>query len=295
MRKAVIDLGTNTFNLLIGELRDEKLEVLHAARIPVLIGMGGINQGVITEASLERAMKALRQFRDTALEFDVVSIIGFGTSAIRDASNKQQLIHRAKVELGIEIHVISGIQEAELIYKGVNWLYDFQESAVIMDIGGGSTEFINADTSGVRKVCSLDIGVSRVYQFLGGPRDYTSEDRQLIRDFFSKKGAELQKVSGSEVLIGASGSFETFYEMIHERPFSAHSSITELPIEPLKAVLNWAVRASFQEREDHPWIIDIRKTMLPIAALKVLWVLEELKITRVLVSPYSLKEGGFGY
>src|SRR5690606_29361721 len=81
---------------------------------------------------------------------------------------------------GIAVRIISGLEEAELIYQGVRWSYDFFKPGVIMDIGGGSTEFIEADRNGLKQALSLDIGVSRMYQQLDLSDPFTSTDIEKI-------------------------------------------------------------------------------------------------------------------
>lgn len=295
MRKAVIDLGTNTFNLLVADIVNDQLAVIHSERIPVLLGMGGINQGILAEDAFSRGIAALRSFRATCDELKVERIIGFGTSALRAASNSKEFTSKVELELGFEIRIITGMQEAQLIYEGVKWLYDFNEPAVIMDIGGGSTEFISADHNGLKEAISLDIGVSRIYQLLKKPVEYTDKDRATIRSAFEEESNSLLKLKGPKILIGASGSFETFYEMIFEKAYQPKPSLDDLPIDKLREVIDWSISASYTERENNQWIISIRKSMLPIGVLKVKWVMELLGIEKVYLSPYSLKEGGFNY
>jgi exopolyphosphatase/guanosine-5'-triphosphate,3'-diphosphate pyrophosphatase len=295
MRKAVIDLGTNTFSLLVADVVNDQLEVIHSERIPVLLGMGGINQGILAEDAFSRGIAALRSFRATCDELKVERIIGFGTSALRAASNSKEFTSKVELELGFEIRIITGMQEAQLIYEGVKWLYDFNDPAVIMDIGGGSTEFISADHNGLKEAISLDIGVSRIYQLLKKPVEYTDKDRETIRSAFEEESNSLLKLKGPKILIGASGSFETFYEMIFEKAYQPKPSLDDLPIDKLREAIDWSISANHTERENNQWIMPNRKSMLPIGALKVKWVMELLGIEKVYLSPYSLKEGGFNY
>jgi len=186
MRKAVIDLGTNTFNLLIGEINNDRLVVIWCEKEPVLLGMGGINEGRIAPDAYVRAMSTLMRFKEKCELYEVTQLLGFGTSALREASNGMQLISEAKERFGISIEIISGDEEAELIYEGVKWLYDFSDPAIIMDIGGGSTEFIIASADGVKNSASFNIGVSRIYQNLGNVEEYTSQNFETIHNYLEK-------------------------------------------------------------------------------------------------------------
>lgn len=295
-RRAVIDLGTNTFNLLVADIKSDRIAVVHTERIPVMIGMGGINKGFISEDAMSRAKQALRIYCDECRKLGVQHILGFGTSAIRDAKNRSELIDFANQELGLTIRAISGEQEADLIFKGVSWVHDFSiDPAVIMDIGGGSTEFIEADKDGINSLKSLNIGVSRIFQELGKPAEFDKNEIRQVYDFLDQYTEELAELKGPGIMIGASGTFETFFEMIFEMPYGNPETTIELPIEKLKEVLQWSIHSSYKERLDHPWVTDIRKSMLPIAAIKVHWAIETLNATKVLVSPYSLKEGALNW
>ena len=164
MIKAVIDLGTNTFNILIARIEDNFFEILWSGKEGVSLGMGGINEKIIAPDAFQRGLETMERFKQFCDDWKVVQINAIGTSALRDAVNSLDFIEKVKKLTGIEIKIISGEIEAELIYKGVNLTYKFKEPAMIMDIGGGSTEFIFADENGIFDLISLNIGVSRMYQ-----------------------------------------------------------------------------------------------------------------------------------
>ncbi|MCR9173426.1 MAG: hypothetical protein NXI10_13075 [bacterium] len=293
MKRAVIDLGTNTFNLLIGSISGRQLDITFATKEPVMLGMGGINEGMIAEDALERAKSTLIRFKEIAREREVDDIVGYGTSAMRGASNASALIDWAKNELQVDIRIITGEREAELIYQGVSLLHSFDQDAMIMDIGGGSNEFIWANSQGVIQAESFNIGVSRMYQMVDQPEVFTPEIRQRIDDFFEDetRGFFDDKTVGH--LIGASGSFETLYEMMHQKRFPNDSQMKDLPIDEVHKMIDWSLKASLQERMDNPWIIPMRKKMLPFAAYSILWVMQKLQTQSVSICPYSLKEGAF--
>jgi len=291
MRKAVIDLGTNTFNLLIGEINDNRLDVIWVEKEPVLLGMGGINEGKIAADAYVRAMSTLMRFNAKCKLYQVAHTIGFGTSALREASNGMQFIAEAKERFGLDIAIISGDEEANLIYRGVKWLYDFSVPAIIMDIGGGSTEFIVASSEGVKNSASFNIGVSRIYQILGKVEEYTKQNFETIHTYIEQGTGNFFSEEHTNVLIGASGSFETLYEMIYEKKFISPEKLVSLPIEELLKQIEWVLDSTYEDRLNNPWIIPMRKQMIPIAVLKIKWVIEKLNIKEVWLSPYSLKEG----
>ena len=294
MKKAVIDLGTNTFNLLVGSVFGDKLEIIYCEKEAVLLGMNGINNGSIAEDSWMRAMQTLFRFKKRCEKQNVDEIIGFGTSALRGAKNGELFVKEVYENIGIRIHIISGSQEAQLIYRGVRWLFDFKQAATIMDIGGGSTEFIAANAGGIVEAQSFDIGVSRLHQNLNKRNNLTANDFKFINEYLEARTGRFFEEDRSTLLIGASGSFETFYEMIFQKKFTAEEKMVTLPLLPLLDQLNWVIDSRYEDRINHKWIVPMRKKMIPIAAFKIKWIIQKLNVDRVLLSPYSLKEGAFG-
>ena len=291
MRKAVIDLGTNTFNLLIADVLDERFEIVHSEKEGVALGMGGINQNVIASEAYLRGINTLMHFKEKCDYFNVEEIKGIGTSALRDANNAKDFIDEVLKVCGIKIEIVTGLREAKLIYEGVKWSYRFIEPAVIMDIGGGSTEFIFADRNGIYDMISLNIGVSRIQQYFLSSDPLTATNIKDIEEWLEEKSDGFFDGKEEHILIGASGSFETFYELIHNEPFPEKIKSVEISVDYLFECLDEIIASTQSERDLNEWIIPIRKKMAPIAAVKTRWVLNKLKIKRVYISPCSLKEG----
>lgn len=291
MRKAVIDLGTNTFNLLIADVYDDHFTVVHSSKEGVALGMGGINERVIAPDAFERAVTTIGHFMELCLKYGAAEVKAIGTSAVRDASNSGELIAAVQKCYGIVIEVVDGMREAELIYNGVNWSCDFSEPSLIMDIGGGSTEFIRGHAQHPLQFCSLDIGVSRAVQLFDLSDPISSQDRQQLIEWFESKSTVLNTFDHCTTFVGASGTFETFYEMVHEMPFPQSMQPIRLHCDELKEILEWIIASTFAERERHPYIIPIRRRMAPVSALMTQWILEKFGIREVLISPFSLKEG----
>ena len=217
MRKCVIDIGTNTFNLLIAEHSPKELKIIHSSKRGVALGMGGITKGVLTEDAMFRAIEALIEFEIKIKEFEVSDVRLIATAAVREANNSLAFLELVKKEVGRDVLIIDGQQEAKFIFQGVSMCHKFQSESMIMDIGGGSTEFIRANQNGISELISLKIGVSRLYQTFSCSDPFTKSDVEKIESYIENesKGFFLNKTV--ECLIGSSGTFETFYELIHKK------------------------------------------------------------------------------
>jgi exopolyphosphatase / guanosine-5'-triphosphate,3'-diphosphate pyrophosphatase len=289
MRRAVIDLGTNTFNLLIADTQSR--QILFQTKEGVALGMGGINEKRISDEAIARAFEALRQFKAHCTQWQVEDIQAIGTSALRDATNAQPLLCKVQDELQFAIEIISGQREAELIYKGVRLTHDFVTPALIMDIGGGSTEFIAADHQGPFVAHSFDIGVSRLFQLFKFQDPMSLNDIEKVETYLEERCAPFFKQHLPTVLIGSSGSFETFYELMEESIFDSKSHAIEVDRKRFVHMLEQIIASTQAERDQNPHIIAIRKKMAPLAAIKTRWVLRQANIEQIYISPYSLKEG----
>lgn len=146
MRVASIDIGTNTFRLLIGEFRDSKLKKIHIKRVITRLG-GGFESGkVITKDAMERAISTLKRFSSVLKEYKVDIVRAVATSVVREALNGQEFVEKVKQETGIEVEVISGEEEALLTVIGVLSSVNVDSRfCVIFDVGGGSTEYACVD------------------------------------------------------------------------------------------------------------------------------------------------------
>src|SRR5476649_2392185 len=140
---AAVDLGSNSFHLQIGRVVDDQVYLLDGLREQVRLGAGLMRDKRIDRATEVRALEALRRFSDRLRGFPAEAVRVVGTNALRVAKNSRQFLAEAKEALGFPIEIIAGREEARLVYLGVaHSLPLSQEKRLVMDIGGGSTEFI---------------------------------------------------------------------------------------------------------------------------------------------------------
>jgi exopolyphosphatase/guanosine-5'-triphosphate,3'-diphosphate pyrophosphatase len=291
MRRAVIDLGTNTFNLLVGEKSGNTWKVCFKDRIGVALGRGGICEGIITPEAIARATNAIQQFIVQSKNQEVNCIRAIGTSAIRDAKNQGDLLAKIREECGIEVEVISGQTEADFILQGVSQFHAFSSAEVIMDIGGGSTEFIFINRKEVEQRFSANIGLIRMAEQAALSDPLKSEEILALEHWLDRHLGNQFMGSRSKTLIGASGTFETFYELIFQESYPERYEPRELPINKLMSCLDELVVSTEKWRQNNPHILPVRKQLSHLASLKTRWVIQRLGIEKVLVCAASLKEG----
>lgn len=299
MRKAIIDLGTNTFHLLIAEVEGSSIQTVLREQVAVKLGEGGINQGFISDKAYERGMKALALFSRLLAKEKVDSCRAFATSAVRSASNGHQFIQEAKSEHGIQIEIISGEVEAAFIYKGVQATLPTKfPPHLVMDIGGGSVEFILADENGAKWMQSFDIGCARLVEQFHKHDPIREAEITDLYDFLDEALRPLWNVlkeSPTPVLVGSAGSFESVLDLVRElygeEPEEIHSGLFQIN-QDLFFELNEELSISSRaEREQMRGLADYRVEMMVVASLLIAYVIETYGINQLYCSMNSLKEG----
>ena len=172
-RIAAIDIGTNSFHLLVAAV-DPKLRtfrIIQAEKATTRLGERDPETGELTAAAMQRGLDTLRQFRDLAASHRVEQIVTAATSAVREAPNGRDFLQTILDDLGMEVDLVSGPEEARLIYLGVLSGMPFGDRPhLLLDIGGGSTELILADGRDARALTSTRVGAVRLQ------RDFVRDD-----------------------------------------------------------------------------------------------------------------------
>lgn len=300
MKVAIIDLGTNTFNLLIAEKdKGGGFKKISSNRIPVKLGEGTINKGFISEIPFKRGIEALKQFSAIIKEKKAERTYAFATSAIRSATNGAEFVSSAKQQAGIDVEVIDGNREAELIYFGNRKAVQLSnEYSLIMDIGGGSTEFIIATNNAILWKQSFLLGAARIMEYIEPSDPITQDEIQRLNSYLK---AELQPLFDAvrfhppRELIGSSGAFDSIVDMMagEYNTESLNEQKTEYSVNlseyfPLSEKI---IASSLKERAQIKGLIEMRVDMIVISCLLVNFILKELNLKTLRVSTYSLKEG----
>lgn len=297
MTVAILDFGTNTFNLLIAEQKGRGFKILHSSKQPVKLGRAGIHINRITPDAFERGFVAIHNHMETIRGFGVEEIRAFATSAIRNASNGREFVEEVKHRFGFHVRVIPGEREAELIYKGVRQALTLTgRKVMILDIGGGSNEFILCNSEGIIWKHSFELGMARILELFDLSDPITAEEVMALESYFRQELQPLFEVVRRErplTLVGASGSFDTFYALIREGrgelPDGRYGR--EIPMQDYNRLHRTLVRSTLAQRKTMPGMEPVRLEMIVAASIFVSFVIRECRIRELLHSEFALKEG----
>src|SRR5436190_11588233 len=160
---AAIDVGTNSFHLVVARVTgDDRFEVIAREKEMVRLGSGGGDMKVLTPAAIDRGVQTLERLKRMGDVSDA-SVRAVATSAVREAENNAEFVRRARDEAGVDIEVVSGVEEARLIHLGVlQALPVFDRRLLLCDIGGGSTELLIGERGTVLAARSFKLGAVRL-------------------------------------------------------------------------------------------------------------------------------------
>jgi exopolyphosphatase / guanosine-5'-triphosphate,3'-diphosphate pyrophosphatase len=300
MRIAVIDLGTNTFNILIVEIASDKSYIpLFQTKLAVKLGEGGINKNFIQPLPFQRGIEALRQHQKTIEKYNVQKVYAFATSAVRDAVNGKEFVEKLKLETGYEVIVIDGNKEAEFIYYGVRKAVRLSdEASLIIDIGGGSTEFVIADKDEILWKRSFLLGAARLLEKFNPSDPITDDQITEIKEHLLKELAPLSEAIKKYPvieLIGSSGSFDSLAEMIAHKFYTPEildgETEYEFKLEDCSAIYELLLKSTREERLQMKGLIEMRVDMIVVSSIIVHFILTTFEIEKMRLSTYALKEG----
>ncbi|MFN5620924.1 MAG: hypothetical protein ACK478_06460 [Flavobacteriales bacterium] len=294
---AVIDCGTNTFNLLVVEATRDTWNPLFSNKVAVKLGEGGFEDKLIRPHRFARGLDALMVHHVAIQNIQCDEVFAFATSALREASNGSEFVSKAKQLFGLNIELISGDREAELIWEGVRRSMDLgSEPSLIMDIGGGSTEFIIANAEKIFWKKSYLLGVSRLHDLVRPSERIEQHQLHELENLLRSELDDLQQALNQfpvKRLIGSSGSFDTLRAMhyrdaLAEQLSSLHADI---PLKGFHQIHHWLLGSSLVDRLKHTAIPSIRAEFMPMASHLVFFVLQMHPFSKLVHSAYSLKEG----
>ncbi|MBV6653048.1 MAG: hypothetical protein KI786_04785 [Mameliella sp.] len=293
-KHAVIDLGTNTFHLLIAQPGlDTPIREVYRERRFIQLAEQGIQ--TIGEAPFDRALIAIKDYSAILQQHGVPAdqVKAFGTAALRTASNGPELVNAILEATGIQVQTISGGEEARLIHKGVQLAVpEVRDRLLIMDIGGGSVEFIIAEQDHVLWAQSFPIGVAVLYREFHHAEPISDVETKQLRTFLREQLSSLLNQLAqypTTYLVGASGTFDVLEKYIGKRPEKGHSS--QLPVTAFPTFYEQITSMNLEERYALPGMPKARAAMLTVALILVDEVIKMANTEDIIISAFAMKEG----
>jgi len=298
-RIAAIDVGSNSIHMVVAEARpDGQFLVLDRAKEMVLLGRRSLTTGRLTRAAMDHGIRALGTFKSIALRHGVTRFRAVATSAVREAGNGGEFIQRIYDEVGLRVRVISGKDEARLIFLGVSQVMDLGgEPTAILDIGGGSVEVIVVEDGKAVDLHSLKLGVARLTEvFFDSDPPRPRSVVKLVRyaeEQLDEAFSEGPKRKTRRVVV-TSGTMTTLASMAAHR-LGVHPGTQVHGLEvPAAAIAQLARDLRYADRQERLQMrgMDPKRVELIVAgALVAEAVLARLKARRVQVCTWALREG----
>lgn len=301
MRMAIIDMGTNTFNLLIVETsEDKKYKILFKGKEGVKLGKGGINNNIITPEAFNRGVNAIEKHIINIKKFNTDRIIATATSGIRSTTNGKEFVNTIENKFGLKIKIVSGDEEADLIYRGVKQAIKFNsENTLILDIGGGSNEFIIANDKGLLWKHSFNLGIARLLDMFMPSNPITPKEIEKVEEYIDSELSVLYdavKIYHPKSLIGCSGTFNTFRSIIMAKNGSIPKEIKNkasypISMEEYSILHEELLNSTLEERNNMKGLEPVRVEMIVLASIFVNFIINKLEINSLTQSAFAIKEG----
>lgn len=294
MRVAALDLGTNTFLLLIAEMWGGSIaRVLHDEVRVVRLGQGVHENRSFHPDALKRAEDCFRDYAAVMKSFGVERVLACATSAARDVSNGSELI-RIAAQYGIPVEIISGEKEAEYTFWGT-FHEEPTEPVAIIDIGGGSTEYILGDQTGPISRKSLDIGSVRLTEMFVTEQPVPVHDMQKMTSYIQEKLNQIQSViprDSVKKLIAVAGTPTTLAAVDQGILFDvAKIDGYTLPLSKLRLWVQKLAAMSIEERQALVGMEPKRADVIVAGSLILMLSCQCLDIREIEVSTRGLRYG----
>ncbi len=288
---AAVDLGSNSFHMVIGRIEGGLLNVVDKLRERVQLAAGLDDEGNLTDAAMDRSLACLERFgqRIDGMPAERVRVVG--TNTLRKAKNGRTFMERARLALGYPVEIISGREEARLIYLGVAQTMPDTGRRLVVDIGGGSTEVIIGEAFDTLEADSLYMGcVSFTQRFFADGRITAKgfRDAQLAAELELQSIAQSYRKMGWDSALGCSGTINAVYAISRENGWLDNDGITPRTLKKLRKAL---LAAGTVDGLSLPGLADDRKPVIAAgtAILEALFL--DLRVERMVPSSGALREG----
>jgi exopolyphosphatase/guanosine-5'-triphosphate,3'-diphosphate pyrophosphatase len=298
-RLGFIDIGTNTILCLIADLKsDGGFDVIDDLAEITRLGQGVGREGRISPEGEERSLEVLRRYVTRCRSLNVEEIVAVGTSALRDARNSVAVRARFKAELGFEVRVISGDEEAAYSFVAVQkGLALAGQELLVVDVGGGSTEFIRGNAGGVFQAVSIDVGSVRLTEQFLHSDPVREDEREKMIGVIEKELARLpdQWLKDGPVLtlVGIAGTFTTLSAVERKLQRYAHAEVhgSRLTLSEVRRQVALFQGKTIEERKAVPGLDPRRADVMLAGAILIERIMTAFHSERVTVSDQGVRYG----
>lgn len=304
MRLAAIDLGTNSFHLVIADTKPNgSFRIVSSDKEMVRLGESGADMKYLTPEAMKRGMDALRRFKTVLDARKVKAVRAIATSAIREAENQDDFIRKVKSVLGINIEVVSGFEEGRLVYLGVlQALPLYAKKTLVFDIGGGSTEYALGERGNPKFIVSHKLGAIRLTKHFNlsdrpSPREVSAARRHIVGEL-AQTAKEIEK-RGFAVAAVSSGTALSVASMVAAlrggqsgKTGTLRLNSFTMDLAEVQEVVSLLLACSTtQQRRKIPGLDEKRADIILGGALILEQSMELLGANEVMTSTYALREG----
>ena len=296
MRVAIIDLGTNTCNLLVAELNASDFIILHQSKQLVKLGDNKLKVNEISQGATNRTIEAFRIHKEIIQKFNVEQVKVIATSAVRSAENKIDYLEKIGNETGWIVKVVAGEKEAELIFKGVLLAFrNLENPSVILDIGGGSNELILSHKKEMLWKESRPTGMARVINHFSISNPIQPGEIKTLQNYFLKEhknAFEKCTTYSVQTLIGCSGAFDTVADIIDEvNPGEKQRTTQEISVSEFYKVYKSLVQSTREQRLQMKGMDMVRVDLIVPAVILIEQLISEIGIKQIVQTGFALREG----
>jgi len=294
VRLAAIDVGSNAMRLAIASVDDDgRMHVVHTDREPVRLGGDVFSKGTISDARLVEAMDAFLKFRKLINAYKVKSVRAVGTSALREARNRNYCIRQIAKTTEITIDVISAEEEARLAFLAASGAFKLQRKiALLVDIGGGSVEVSLAAKNEIISTESFGIGTVRLLEMIDQRTQGERVFRQLARGYINVSGTRLRKALGEQkidIFIGTGGNVESLGDLRVQ--LCDADDNRSIKLDELDIILTQLQSRSYEERIKEFGLRRDRADVIIPAIIVLQTVAREARVGEIEIPRVGLREG----
>ena len=289
----IIDLGSNTFHLLIAKVTSpQEFEEVYKEAFFVKLASEGIEK--IGDKPFQKGIEIMVHFAEKCKDLQVSEIKAIGTATLRRAENASFFIQQVYEKTGIEVAVISGDEEALLIAGGVHLAIPFiKEKVLIMDIGGGSVEFIISEGETIFWSKSFPLGISILYNYFHKKDPISEDEIDKLLQFLDESLVDLMailRVHKVDHLVGASGTFDVLEDFLSDMSIKNKYAST-VSVAYVFPVLDEIIKKSLAERLEYKEIPETRAEMIVAAMVLIKFILTAGNFSSLTYSSFAMKEG----